>query len=532
MAGNATVSNGGFYNNSAVSPGFAGGLGEGTTAGPAFGGGIYQASGTLDLTGTWVGTNIAQGGSDTYRNEYTASAYGGGLFTAGFLNATNCHFYGNYSIGGSNGFVGADAFGGGIYNQNIANLIDTTISGNEAIGGVGGSGLFDVGLPSGAGNGGGIFNSNSLILWGCTISGNAAVGRANRLSENGAASEGGADAFGGGLYNVGLLLATNDTVYGNFANGGSPVSGAPGGSANGGGIFNQGGAVTLAYVTISSNSAVGGLGTPEGLGIGGGINATNGSMLLMDSIVADNPSGSDFYGTFGALTDGGDNISSDSSFLFSAAGSLNNTDPKLGLLGNYGGPTQTVSLLPNSPAIDAGGAGGCAGTDQRGFPRPFGGACDIGAFEYAPTFSIQGQIQSSGSTGVITVSAGEWFTVADNLGNYILNNVDPGTYQVIPSSSIPGVIFTPVAITVSVGPIATNVNFVATVPNNLTVSGYSNSVLELGVGGPSGQTVVVEASSNLFDWIPITTNTIGTNGVVPFLLTNSFSLPAQFVRIR
>ena len=124
--------------------------------------------------------------------------------------------------------------------------------------------------------------------------------------------------------------------------------------------------------------------------------------------MADNPSGSDFYASFGAITDGGDNISSDISFPFSAPGSMNNTDPELGVLGNYGGPTQTIPLLMGSPAIDAGGAGGCPATDQRGVPRPFGGACDIGAFEYVPSFSIQGQVQSYAPTGTITVSAGDF----------------------------------------------------------------------------------------------------------------------------
>ena len=33
---------------------------------------------------------------------------------------------------------------------------------------------------------------------------------------------------------------------------------------------------------------------------------------------------------------------------------LNVADPGLGTLGNYGGTTQTVPLLPGSPAIDAG----------------------------------------------------------------------------------------------------------------------------------------------------------------------------------
>jgi hypothetical protein len=61
-------------------------------------------------------------------------------------------------------------------------------------------------------------------------------------------------------------------------------------------------------------------------------------------------------------------------------------DPKLGPLANNGGPTQTMALLAGSAAIDR--AANCLGlnaqpltTDQRGFPRPQGSACDSGAYE-------------------------------------------------------------------------------------------------------------------------------------------------------
>jgi len=52
-------------------------------------------------------------------------------------------------------------------------------------------------------------------------------------------------------------------------------------------------------------------------------------------------------------------------------------------LGNYGGPTQTLDLLAQSPAIDAVvvNAASCTGTDQRGFARLVGARCDIGALE-------------------------------------------------------------------------------------------------------------------------------------------------------
>ncbi|MBE0542629.1 MAG: hypothetical protein IH623_14815, partial [Verrucomicrobia bacterium] len=75
-------------------------------------------------------------------------------------------------------------------------------------------------------------------------------------------------------------------------------------------------------------------------------------------------------------------LSSDGSCDFTNATSLNNTDPKLGPLANNCGPTLTMALLPGSPAIDAGNTAAAPPTDQRGVPRPYGQAADIGAFEY------------------------------------------------------------------------------------------------------------------------------------------------------
>src|SRR5262249_36838555 len=46
-------------------------------------------------------------------------------------------------------------------------------------------------------------------------------------------------------------------------------------------------------------------------------------------------------------------------------------------LGDYGGPTQTMALLPGSPAIGAGTSTGAPATDQRGIAR--GPIVDIGA---------------------------------------------------------------------------------------------------------------------------------------------------------
>jgi hypothetical protein len=89
----------------------------------------------------------------------------------------------------------------------------------------------------------------------------------------------------------------------------------------------------------------------------------------------------------GNLADGGHNLT------FGAAGCPNTFtigDPKLRLLRNNGGLTETLALKAGSAAIDgvpASGAG-CPATDQRGVRRPSGPACDIGAYERTPPVAI------------------------------------------------------------------------------------------------------------------------------------------------
>jgi hypothetical protein len=65
------------------------------------------------------------------------------------------------------------------------------------------------------------------------------------------------------------------------------------------------------------------------------------------------------------------------------------TNPMLGGFGNYGGGRRSVSLLPGSPAIDAGIDANfhVLTYDERGAPfsRKLGGAVDIGAYEFDPS---------------------------------------------------------------------------------------------------------------------------------------------------
>ncbi|MFI5460158.1 MAG: beta strand repeat-containing protein, partial [Isosphaerales bacterium] len=144
-------------------------------------------------------------------------------------------------------------------------------------------------------------------------------------------------------------------------------------SDDGGGLENDGTA-TLTVCTLSANSA----------SSGGGLE-NDGTATLTDTIVAGNTRGS------GVSSDiGGTNVSgSDNLIGTGGSGGLTDgesgnivgvADPLLAPLGNYGGPTQTMALLPGSPALGAGIAVTGVTTDQRGepldSPEP-----DIGAFQ-------------------------------------------------------------------------------------------------------------------------------------------------------
>ncbi|MGB9602510.1 MAG: carboxypeptidase regulatory-like domain-containing protein, partial [Limisphaerales bacterium] len=216
---------------------------------------------------------------------------------------------------------------------------------------------------------------------------------------------------------------------------------------------------------------------------GGGNIANQGSLIIESSIIDASVNGGNIYG---AVTDAGYNISSDSTGLGHQT-SLKNTDPKLGLFGDNGGNTYTLPLLADSPAIDRANPYSALATDQRGTARQYGDSADAGAYEL-PVTKIRGRV-TDGAVGIdsVRITAGTRTTVTDSNGFYVISNLTTGTYIVTAEAN--GFFIVPESQTVNLGArSATNVDFIATRLWNL-----GGRITENGQGLPA---VAVSANGN------------------------------------
>jgi hypothetical protein len=235
--------------------------------------------------------------------------------------------------------------GGAVYNESGSAL---TLSGVA----ITGTTLEKTDPASGAVRGAGIANNGTLTLSASTISGNAELATGASSANQGA-----------GLFNSGgTVTVVNSTIAGN-----TQVASA-GASSEGSAIANLGTTLNLQNVTIAGNS-----GSPAIHNIA--------MVSAVNTILSNGQSGN----CGAAITSLGHNLESADECGLHAAGDQTGKDPLLGPLADNGGPTDTDALLPGSPAIDAGDPASCPGIDQRGVARPQGAACDIGAFELAPS---------------------------------------------------------------------------------------------------------------------------------------------------
>jgi len=388
---------------------------------PVYGGAIRNESGQVDLQSCAFVTNQVFGRAGSL-GQYLAVpslGFGGAIHNSGTLTLDLCTFTGNSASGGDGGYSygragasGSEGSGGAIYNQGTLMVDRTTLSGNTATGGSGGAGTTGDatvtlnGFPGGAGgaaNGAAVCNLGSLWITRSTLVSNVVAGGA-----------GGSGGSGAQFADIG----------GNGANGGDGRSGL------GGALFNSGPVASLVNCTIAFNSGSGGAGGWGGYGGGyrgvvgnggaggdggSGFGGVDGTCDLINCTVAWNLGQAGSGGRAGGALKGNPGAPGTSGTAYggTACGPLVNTliawntpaggdtfpDPKLGPLADNGGPTLTMALLSGSPAIDAGNTSLAPATDQRGFPRPFSLAADIGAFEFWPT--LRASLRESGGIDIL-----------------------------------------------------------------------------------------------------------------------------------
>src|SRR5208337_2094148 len=260
----------------------------------------FSAWSSIFVVDSGVSVNLS---GMTITGGYVSNSGGGGIFNAGTLTVNNSTFTDNYAYDG-----------GGISNYGTLTVNNSTFTDNSSHGG-----------------GGGIFNDPGTL----TVN--------NSTFTNNSAPDGTDQGYGGGICNQGgsALNITNSTFTDNSAFGG-------------GGISSNGGTGMVTNCTISGNTSQ----------YSGGIWGENGphgygTLTLNNTIVAGN-TGYDIS-DYIQPTSANNLIGNDAGITNLAhlapsnlIGTTADINPMLGSLANNGGPTNTMALLPGSPAIDAG----------------------------------------------------------------------------------------------------------------------------------------------------------------------------------
>ncbi len=465
--------------------GFNGGSGLQPGGGSAGLGGAIFNQGTLTILDSTLTGSTAQGGNGGSQDNHTL--YGGGGAGLGGAGGTASGSYGGGGGGPNGGRAGGNAFtpvllsggdggfgggGGGAAHVGYAGG-DGGKGGFDGGGGGAGEGVYTnshtgtISFFSGKGGdggfgGGGGARGNEVVdgFQEPAYAGQGGFGGGNGGYETG----GGGGGMGGAIFNYeGQVTLTNSTLSSNKANGGAPT-----GYGMGGGMFNEGGIITITNSTVALNT-------------NGGLYNLNGAITVTESTFADNTTtqssnyayraggiissgnekgtatanisntiiwdpGAGYDFSYFALVGGTSTYSGTNNLIGSidvndpnAPGIVSTSDPLLGPLQDNGGPTPTMALGPNSPAIDQGDKSVGPQSDQRGFTRDLAdtGAVDIGAYERSPTMTMIVNTAQDETTDTSTLSLPEAIELAN--GTYG-GSLSP--QQLLQISVVPGAINT------------------------------------------------------------------------------------------
>ena len=413
--GSLTVQNSTFSNNSHPVPDTSGFYGAGigcefltslTVSNCEFSQNSAGAGGAIwygNVTATSITDSTFSGNSASYlapTTGLTVQGYGGAIYgdnNSGSVLISSCTFIGNTAV----------QSGGAIEEVSTSPVItDCTFIGNRATG--------SSADEFSTGSGGAIEWQAGIQISGCTFSSNSANNDGGALdvvsgspsintitdstfTANSSANQGGAIWI-----SEGAIASTNTisdcTLTANTA-------------------VNAGGAIWMQFdapgVTNINNSTIAGNEVGTGGDPGSGVwlepttTGTLGTVTFFDTIVAGNFIGSTPGGDAGMecnttsmwniglsaysiIGSEGEDFSLPNGINGNLVGSnANPINPLLGALQNNGGPTETMALLPGSPALNAGSASGAPTTDQRGLPRVVNGLIDIGAWQHQPPTIVQ-----------------------------------------------------------------------------------------------------------------------------------------------
>ena len=167
-----------------------------------------------------------------------------------------------------------------------------------------------------------------------------------------------------------------------------------------------------------------------------------------------------------------------------------NAYPLLGTLGDYGGGTPTLPLLPGSPAINAASAN-CPSVDARGITR--GATCDSGAFE-SQGFTLTKTGGDSQSAVINTAFAAP---LALSVTSAYGEPVDGGVVIFTALGSGASAAITGSPFTISGGAASVNATANGTVggPYNVTASAEGASIVNFSLTNVGLSTTTIAASS-------------------------------------
>jgi CSLREA domain-containing protein len=346
----------------------------------------------------------------TISNGSITNGNGGGIFNEGSLTLDRDLVFDNHATASFNG-GGTNAVttvGGGIESTPaLLTVSHSQISGNTVSSTAGGGSTSNTATALGAGihasgGGGGI-----LTIDQSSISDNTATATATGTGAQAIAEGGGVWSSAGAQTGIFRSTVANNTL----------IAGGTGASTQetGGGVETNITALGAFNASLFDDTVTGNDAANTGANLA---DAAGGSGLqIRNTIVADPSGGSNNCST--GITSLGHNLAEDASCSPDGTTDLDDTDPELLVLGNYGGSGQTRPPDAGSPAIDAGFSDFEA--DQRDLTRPWefinvadgdgGNGADIGSVE------IQGPFVS------VTVPA----SPSSNLSPHVIGTVEDGS---------------------------------------------------------------------------------------------------------